>query len=295
MKAIFDGDDCKGKTMTTHGSFKAVTWLFLIVFLCYAFTVSACADYVHGYFRYTISDGSVTITAYTGDEAVVTVPAMIAGYPVSTIASGAFADCPEVTTVYLPETVTSVQGGAFAGQGVVHLSSRPADSGITAAENPAPTTVSSSGSDEAQGSDEGSAAVIRDPAGSSGSTVTSGGGNNQPASGNAGNAASVEQAVTVTSGKQNSGLTEVDIEDVNEAAPTAANAAPANGSAEETAEASEAAEKPEMMEITAPEQQSAVSNPEKAEKRSVLPVVLGLAVLIVLICIMLILRSRRRT
>ena len=83
-------------------------------------STSAFATYIHGYFLYEVADNSVTITAYTGKEDVVTVPAMIGGNPVNSIASGAFANCPTVTTVYLPDTIMSIEGGAFGGQAVVY-------------------------------------------------------------------------------------------------------------------------------------------------------------------------------
>ena len=64
--------------------------LFTAVLLL-SMQVSCRAEFIHGYFRYTVENQSVTITAYYGDERVVTVPAMIGGNPVNTIASGAFA------------------------------------------------------------------------------------------------------------------------------------------------------------------------------------------------------------
>ena len=76
--------------------------------------------YAHGYLRYEVADQSVTITGYEGREEAVTVPAMIGGNPVNAIAAGAFADASTVVAVYLPDTVTSVEQGAFGvGQAVV--------------------------------------------------------------------------------------------------------------------------------------------------------------------------------
>ena len=72
------------------------------------------ADYVHGYFYYTVSEGSVTITGYSGQESAVTVPAMIGEYPVNGIAAGAFANSPVVTAIYLPDTIMTIEEGAFA-------------------------------------------------------------------------------------------------------------------------------------------------------------------------------------
>lgn len=95
--------------------------LALILLLSFCVTAYAAGEYIHGYFRYRIEDNSVIITAYTGRETVVTVPAMIGGNPVNTIASGAFEKNTSVTTIYLPDTIMSVENGAFgAGQTVIY-------------------------------------------------------------------------------------------------------------------------------------------------------------------------------
>lgn len=94
---------------------KKLTTLFLSLLLLAALALPAAAaeTYTHGTLYYTIADGSVTITGCFGRAAEVTVPASIAGYPVNTIASGAFTNNPYVRTVNLPDTVTSADG-AFA-------------------------------------------------------------------------------------------------------------------------------------------------------------------------------------
>ena len=73
--------------------------------------------YTEGTLYYTIANGSITITGCFGRDAEVDVPAMIAGIPVNTIASGAFANNEYVKTVYLPDTISKVGPGAF-GEGV---------------------------------------------------------------------------------------------------------------------------------------------------------------------------------
>ncbi len=91
----------------------------LALLLSAGLTVAVRADYIHGYFRYTVEDESVTITAYTGHETVVTVPAMIAGCPVNAIAPGAFSGS-GAAEIRLPDTVLRVEDGAFGtGQNVV--------------------------------------------------------------------------------------------------------------------------------------------------------------------------------
>ena len=93
-------------------------------------------EYIHGYFRYTVADESVTITAYTGGESVVTVPSMIGSYPVNTIAAGAFANNDAVHTIILPDTIMTVEAGAFGpGQSAVYAGATSA--GEPTAEPPA--------------------------------------------------------------------------------------------------------------------------------------------------------------
>ncbi len=76
--------------------------------------------YQHGYLEYEVADQSVTITGYAGHEESATVPAMIGGNPVNSVAAGAFAEADTIEAVFLPDTVVSVEQGAFApGQAVV--------------------------------------------------------------------------------------------------------------------------------------------------------------------------------
>lgn len=76
----------------------------------------------------------MTIIGYTGREENVTVPSMIGGYPVNTIAPEAFAGT-GVTSVVLPDTIMTVEEGAFGpGQTAVY-----AQSGEPAAPSADPT------------------------------------------------------------------------------------------------------------------------------------------------------------
>ena len=70
--------------------------------------------YTEGTLYYTIANESITIVGCFGRDAEIRVPAMIAGIPVNTIASGAFANNAYVKTVYLPDTISKVESGAFA-------------------------------------------------------------------------------------------------------------------------------------------------------------------------------------
>ena len=88
--------------------------LSLLMALAMTATALAATVYTEGALHYTIADESITITGYFGKDAAVTVPASIAGIPVNTIAKGAFTDNANVKTVDLPDTITTVEEGAFA-------------------------------------------------------------------------------------------------------------------------------------------------------------------------------------
>ena len=81
--------------------------LILCVISLLAVLPAAAADeqvYTEGYFYYTVSDQSITIVGYFGNEAIVTVPASIAGIPVNAVGPNAFAGT-SVQILYLPDTI----------------------------------------------------------------------------------------------------------------------------------------------------------------------------------------------
>lgn len=88
--------------------------LALVMALSLTVVASASTVYTEGALYYTIADESITITGYFGRDEVVTVPASIAGIPVNTIAKGAFTGNSAVRVVDLPDTITTVEEGAFA-------------------------------------------------------------------------------------------------------------------------------------------------------------------------------------
>ncbi|NBS84505.1 MAG: leucine-rich repeat domain-containing protein, partial [Verrucomicrobia bacterium] len=71
-------------------------------------TVTARVD-----FTYTINNGEVTITGYTGTGGAVIIPRTIVGYPVTAIGDGAFLEKSSITSVTIPDSVTSIGNGAF--------------------------------------------------------------------------------------------------------------------------------------------------------------------------------------
>ena len=67
----------------------------------------------YGNFNYTVSDGKVCITGYTGSEENVTVPDKIAGYPVTSIGKNAFEKCKTIKTIKLPSSLKTLGENAF--------------------------------------------------------------------------------------------------------------------------------------------------------------------------------------
>lgn len=63
----------------------------VVMALTHVLAGTAFAEYNHGYFKYDVADGSVTITGYVGSDEAVTVLNTIAGNPVNVIGEGVFA------------------------------------------------------------------------------------------------------------------------------------------------------------------------------------------------------------
>lgn len=61
---------------------------------------------------HTITNNEATITRYTGTGANVCIPESIDGFPVTTLARGAFMRC-NVINVIIPESVTTIEGSVF--------------------------------------------------------------------------------------------------------------------------------------------------------------------------------------
>ena len=63
--------------------------------------------------NYTTNSGTITITGYTGSGGDVTIPSTINGLPFTCIADQAFVGCRSLTSVMIPNSVTSIGEGAF--------------------------------------------------------------------------------------------------------------------------------------------------------------------------------------
>lgn len=63
-------------------------------------------------YSFTLKDGEAAISRYTSSESAATIPAFIEGYPVTSIAAGAFSGS-SVKSVLIPASVTSIDPSAF--------------------------------------------------------------------------------------------------------------------------------------------------------------------------------------
>lgn len=205
--------------------------LALVMALSLTAVASASTVYTEGALYYTIADESITITGYFGRDEVVTVPASIAGIPVNTIAKGAFTGSSAVRVVDLPDTITTVEEGAFAAGITVNYNSNivqpddptPPDDG----KQDDPTKPDDGKKDDTTKpdnsggtTDTGSVDVDNGNAGNNGNTGNTGN------TGTAGNTGSTGNTGNVDSGTVDGDLDEGEV-DLDEELPADGDAQPA--------------------------------------------------------------------
>jgi len=150
---------------------------------CYA----GSETYSNGYYYYTVEDDYVIITGYFGQEKEITVPDSIVGRPVSTIATGAFADSETLTTVHLPDTVMTIENGAFGPNQKVIYDKRNGNNGNKNSEN-----ISEGGKDSGNTSNNTSEATSKTSS-KAGNQSGQGNTSNSSASGAGNNGSSVSE------------------------------------------------------------------------------------------------------
>ena len=70
----------------------------------------------YGIWTYTTTtNGTITITAHTGSNSVVTIPDTIYGLPVTSIGGYVFSDCTSLSSITIPNSITSIGDYAFIG------------------------------------------------------------------------------------------------------------------------------------------------------------------------------------
>ena len=98
--------------MKNYIKFICVILAAVIVAAMIPFTVAALEE--NGY-TYTVKNNEATITKYTGEDAEVTIPDALGGYPVTAIGEEAFLDKTAVTSITVPGCVKRIDQAAFAG------------------------------------------------------------------------------------------------------------------------------------------------------------------------------------
>jgi hypothetical protein len=86
---------------------------FLLPALFFGWLLLGMPVAVQAQFNYTVTNGTVTITGYTGTNADVVIPSTIDGLPVTAIGDSAFIYCTSLTSVSIPSSVTSIGDHAF--------------------------------------------------------------------------------------------------------------------------------------------------------------------------------------
>jgi hypothetical protein len=89
--------------------------LLSALILASAFQTAFGQPYLTGDYWYTLSNNQLTIIAYTGTGDAVTIPAYLNTYPVVSIGQEAFEFSGSLTSVTIPNTVTTIGATAFMG------------------------------------------------------------------------------------------------------------------------------------------------------------------------------------
>ena len=119
----------------------------MIIVMSVSPVFGASETYTSGYYEYIIEDESVSITGYFGADENISVPSSIVGYPVSTIKAGAFTSAKNLKSITLPDTIMSVEAGAFKDNQQVIYSGRPEDNGDSSDEAQSQSPGTSAGND----------------------------------------------------------------------------------------------------------------------------------------------------
>ncbi len=102
----------RDQALAPRGAF--VRWLvFLLLGLALAHPIALRAD-TFGNFTYSVADGAVTITRYTGSDTSLVIPDQIANLPVTSIEGFAFSANSSLIFITLPSSVSMVGERAFA-------------------------------------------------------------------------------------------------------------------------------------------------------------------------------------
>jgi len=98
-----------------------LTAVMLCVVCFSAFGDDVDAESVEGDYTYTVTDNKATITKYSGSATTLEIPSTLGGYDVVSIGVDAFLDNSTLTSVEFPDTLTTIDWGAFKGTGLTSV------------------------------------------------------------------------------------------------------------------------------------------------------------------------------
>ena len=82
--------------------------------LCATIESFALTETVNGIeWTYTISNGEASLGGATSTTGAITIPSKFGGYPVTSVGKHAFYNCSGLTSVTIPNSVTSIGSSAF--------------------------------------------------------------------------------------------------------------------------------------------------------------------------------------
>lgn len=87
----------------------------VMIFSMIPMTVPVSAEASSDGLVYSISNGEVTITEYTGSATELNIPSTIEGCPVTAIGKGAFANINNLKSITIPDSITTIGDNAFRG------------------------------------------------------------------------------------------------------------------------------------------------------------------------------------